>query len=63
MKKKKTINRIKRFLSLFLAIAMILDWTPLDDNGTVSLTVEEWRELLKQLPEVMNLLKVGDPHD
>ena len=40
-----------------------LDWTPLDDNGTVSLTVEEWRELLKQLPEVMNLLKVGDPHD
>ena len=40
-----------------------LDWTPLDDNGTVSLTVEEWRELLKQLPEVMDILKVGDPHD
>ena len=35
-----------------------LDWTPIGDNAVVSLQVEEWRELLKILPEVNRILGV-----
>lgn len=57
MKKKKTINRIKRFLSLFLAIAMVLDWTPLDgilqgiDGLMEKVLTEEYAEMPPILPE------------
>ena len=35
-----------------------LDWTPLDGNGTVSLTVEEWKGLLKLMPLIAKRLGV-----
>lgn len=35
-----------------------LDWTPLDGNGTVSLNLEEWKELMKLFPEVLKVLGV-----
>ena len=36
-----------------------LDWTPLDGNGTVSMTVEEWKDLLKLMPLIARRLGVG----
>jgi len=35
-----------------------LDWTPIDDNGTVSMTVEEWKNLLKLMPMIAKRLGV-----
>lgn len=35
-----------------------LDWTPLDGNGTVSMNTEEWKELLKLIPDVARVLGV-----
>ena len=35
-----------------------LDWTPNDGNGTVSLTVEEWKDLLKLMPKIAKRLGV-----
>jgi len=35
-----------------------LDWTPLDGNGTVSMTVEEWKDLLKLMPLIAKRLGV-----
>lgn len=35
-----------------------LDWTPLDGNGTVSMNTEEWKELLKLIPDVAGVLGV-----
>ena len=35
-----------------------LDWTPIDNNPLVSLKVEEWKELLKVLPDVAQVLGV-----
>ena len=35
-----------------------LDWTPLDGNGTVSMNLEEWKELLKVIPDVARVLGV-----
>ena len=35
-----------------------LDWTPLDGAGTVSMSLEEWKELMKIFPEVLKVLEV-----
>lgn len=35
-----------------------LDWTPLDGNGIVSMSLEEWKELMKLFPEVLKVLEV-----
>ena len=35
-----------------------LDWTPNDGNGTVSMTVEEWKDLLKLMPKIAKRLGV-----
>ena len=35
-----------------------LDWTPLDGNGTVSMNLEEWKELMELFPEVLKVLEV-----
>lgn len=35
-----------------------LDWTPLDGCGTVSMNLDEWKELLKVLPIVAGVLGV-----
>jgi len=35
-----------------------LDWTPLDGCGTVSMTVEEWKDLLKLFPLIAKRLGV-----
>lgn len=35
-----------------------LDWTPLDGCGTVSMNLEEWKELLKVIPDVAKVLGV-----
>ncbi len=66
MKKKKTINRIKRFLSLFLAIAMILDWTPLDgilqgiDGLMEKMFTEEFAKMPPILPEYVCAAEKAD---
>ena len=35
-----------------------LDWTPLDGNGPVSMSLEEWRELMRLFPEIRKVLEV-----
>ena len=35
-----------------------LDWTPLDGCGTVSMNLDEWKELLKVIPDVARVLGV-----
>lgn len=35
-----------------------LDWTPIGDNSVISLQTEEWKELIKQLPSVIDVLGV-----
>jgi hypothetical protein len=35
-----------------------IDWTPLDGNGTVSMNLEEWKELMKIWPFVLKVLEV-----
>ena len=35
-----------------------VDWTPLDNNGPVSMNLEEWKEFMKVFPEAMKVLGV-----